>query len=132
MPVFDHLGITVGELDRGIAQFDPIMSALGFDRTDAEGSVSWYRDGDVELILYPARDGAAGRHEHGRSGWQHLAFAVGSRADVDRFHTLATDAGWTAVRDPKTYPRFNDRYYASSVEDDSGIRVEFVHNPPAR
>lgn len=38
--------------------------------------------------------------------------------------------GWTVVREPKLYPRFNDRYYASFVEDDSGIRVEFVHNPP--
>ena len=40
------------------------------------------------------------------------------------------DAGWTAVRDPKLYPRFSERYYASFVEDDSGIRIEFMHNPP--
>jgi hypothetical protein len=40
------------------------------------------------------------------------------------------DAGWTAVREPKLYPRFNDRYYASFVEDASGVRLEFVHNPP--
>ena len=30
MPIFDHLGITVDDLSRGIAQFDPIMQALGF------------------------------------------------------------------------------------------------------
>jgi len=24
---------------------------------------------------------------------------------------------------------FSDRYYASFVEDDSGIRIEFMHNP---
>ena len=27
-------------------------------------------------------------------------------------------------------PRFNDRYYSSFVEDDNGIRFEFMHNPP--
>ncbi len=35
-----------------------------------------------------------------------------------------------AVRDPKVYHRFSDRYYASFVEDDNGIRFEFMFNPP--
>lgn len=57
---------------------------------------------------------------------------VDSRAEVDRLHQIATDAGWTAVSGPKLFPRFNDRYYASFVEDANGIRLEFMHNPPAR
>ncbi|WP_194420491.1 VOC family protein [Microbacterium abyssi] len=130
MPVFDHLGITVDDLPRGIAQFDPAMAALAFTRTDAENSVSWYRDDETELILFPAREAGTGPHRHGRVGWQHLAFSVDSRAEVDRLHSIAMDAGWTAVREPKDYPRFSDRYYASFVEDDCGIRIEFMHNPP--
>ena len=27
-------------------------------------------------------------------------------------------------------PRFNDRYYASFIEDDNGIRLEFMYSPP--
>jgi catechol 2,3-dioxygenase-like lactoylglutathione lyase family enzyme len=130
MAVFDHLGITVDDLGRGIARYDPIMQALGFERTDAEASVSWWTEGEVELILFPAREPGTGPHRHGRVGWQHLAFAVDSRDEVDRLHAIAMDAGWTAVRDPKLYPRFNDRYYASFVEDADGIRLEFMHNPP--
>jgi catechol 2,3-dioxygenase-like lactoylglutathione lyase family enzyme len=130
MAVFDHLGITVDDLQRGIARYDPIMQALGFERTDAEASVSWWTEGEVELILFPAREPGTGPHRHGRVGWQHLAFAVDSREEVDRLHAIAMDAGWTAVRDPKLYPRFNDRYYASFVEDADGIRLEFMHNPP--
>ncbi|WP_345750706.1 VOC family protein [Microbacterium rhizophilus] len=130
MPVFDHLGITVDDVPRGIAQFDPILQALGFERQDASDSVSWWKDGETELILMPPREDGTGPHVHGRVGWQHLAFAVESRADVDRFHAIALDAGWTAVRDPKEYPRFSDRYYAAFVEDDNGIRIEFMHNPP--
>jgi hypothetical protein len=34
------------------------------------------------------------------------------------------------VRDPKLYPRFNERYYASFVEDANGLRIEFAYNPP--
>ncbi len=130
MLIFDHLGVTVDNLPRGIAQFDPVMQALGFTRLNAQASVSWQRDDEPELILFPARDTGTGPHRHGRAGWQHLAFAVDSRAEVDRLHAIATDAGWSVVREPKEYPRFSDRYYASFVEDDSGIRIEFMHNPP--
>lgn len=128
--VFDHLGVTVRDLSLATAQFDALMQALGFTREDAEGGVSWWKDGETELILRPTREKAAEPHRHGEVGWQHLAFSVASRAEVDHLHAIALDAGWAAVRDPKLYPRYNDRYYASFVEDDSGIRIEFMHNPP--
>lgn len=130
MTVFDHLGLTVDDLARGIAQFDPIMAALGFARHDADGSVSWQAEDEPELILFPARETGTGPHRHGRVGWQHLAFAVGTAEEVDRLHEIALAAGWSAVREPKKYPRFTDRYYASFVEDDNGIRLEFMYNPP--
>ena len=130
MTIFDHLGITIDDLPRSIAQFDPLMEALGFTRVDAEGGVSWNQEGETELILFPAREAGTGPHRHGRVGWQHLAFAVDSVAEVDRLHTIALEAGWSAVREPKKYPRFSERYYASFVEDDNGIRLEFMYNPP--
>lgn len=130
MPVFDHLGITVEDVSRGVAQFDPILRALGFTRTDSDNGASWFKDGETEFILMAPREADTGPHVHGRVGWQHLAFAVESREEVDRFHRIALDAGWTAVRAPKEYPRFTDHYYASFVEDDNGIRIEFMHNPP--
>ncbi|MGX5697888.1 VOC family protein [Agromyces soli] len=129
MALFDHLGISVADLPRSIAQYDPVMTALGCTRRDADDSVSWSL-GEEELILFPARDAESGPHEHGQVGWQHLAFAVDSRDEVDRLHAIAVEAGWTAVREPKLYPRFNERYYATFIEDDNGIRLEFMHNPP--
>src|SRR5690606_7504603 len=103
---------------------------LGFTRQDWQGSVSWHVHDESELILFPAHEKGTGPHRHGRVGWQHLAFAVESRAEVDRLHGVAVAAGWLVVREPKEYPRFSDRYYASFVEDDNGIRIEFMHNPP--
>ena len=129
MPLFDHLGISVDDLPSSIAQFDPVMQGLGCTRQDAEGSVAWSK-GEEELILFPAREADSGPHRHGRVGWQHLAFAVDSRAEVDRLHEIALGAGWTSVRDPKVFTRFSDRYYAAFVEDDNGIRFEFMYNPP--
>ncbi len=130
MALLDHLGITVDDLPAAVAQFDPVLTALGYTRHDEEGSVSWDNGDETELILYPAREDGTGPHRHGRVGWQHLAFDIATRPEVDRLHALALAAGWTAVREPKAYPRFNDRYYASFVEDDNGIRIEFAYNPP--
>ncbi|WP_223172728.1 VOC family protein [Microbacterium sp. NIBRBAC000506063] len=107
-----------------------MLKALGYRREDADQAVAWHVGDESELILFPAREEGTGPHRHGRVGWQHLAFAVDSRAEVDRLHAIALDAGWTAVREPKEYPRFTERYYASFVEDDNGIRIEFMHNPP--
>ncbi|GAA1535593.1 catechol 2,3-dioxygenase-like lactoylglutathione lyase family enzyme [Microbacterium ginsengiterrae] len=129
MPLFDHLSVSVNDVARAIAQFDPILSAMGLERTDGDGGASWYTEGQTEFIVRQARDPRSGPHQHGRIGWQHLAFAVDSPAEVDRLHSIAVDVGWVVIREPKLYPRFSDRYYASFVEDDNGIRIEFMHNP---
>lgn len=132
MALLDHLGISVLDVDRARAQFHPVLTALGYSvGVEAEHGISWDNGDETEFIIFQIRDDAeAVPHRHGETGWQHLAFAVGSRDEVDRMHAIAMDAGWTAVREPKVYPRFNENYYASFVEDDSGIRLEFVHNPP--
>ncbi|GAA1824646.1 VOC family protein [Agromyces salentinus] len=129
MALFDHIGITVDDLPRAIARFDPVMTALGCTRQDADNGVSWYL-GEEELLLRPAREPGSGPHRHGRVGWQHLAFPVGSREQVDRLHAIATGAGWTSVSGPKVFTRYSDRYYAAFVEEDNGIRIEFMFNPP--
>lgn len=124
--IVDHLGITVDDLPRASAQFGAVLGALGFARSDGDGAVFWWRAGEPELILYAPRE--HGAHVHGRVGWQHLALEVGSRSEVDRIHGVAVAAGWAVVREPKLYPRFSDRYYASFVEDAAGIRLELMHN----
>ncbi|WP_074261997.1 VOC family protein [Agromyces cerinus] len=73
--------------------------------------------------MHGTRAASSETHRHGKVGWQHLASPAGSREEVDRLHAIA-------VRDPKVYTRFSDHYYASFVEDDNGIRFEFMFNPP--
>lgn len=129
MAHLDHLGISVRDVRRAAAQFDPLMSALGYTRHGDEDDAWWRGNGLVEVILYEVRPGHTEPHEHGRVGWQHLAFRVDSRAEVDQLHALAIEAGWSAVRAPKEYPRFSEHYYATFLEDDDGIRLEFMHDP---
>ncbi|WP_309065877.1 VOC family protein [Microbacterium sp.] len=132
MALVDHLGLTVEDVARGRAQFHPVLTALGYSLgSEEEGGISWHCGDETEIILYAPRESDTGPHQHGRVGWQHLAFAVDSRDEVHRLHAVALDSGWREVRAPKPYPRFSDRYFASFVEDDNGIRIEFMHNPPA-
>ena len=131
MAFVDHLGVTVEDVARGRAQFHPVLTALGYEPgTEAENGFSWHRGDDTEIIIFAPQEEGTGPHVHGRVGWQHLAFAIDSPEEVDRLHRVAVDAGWTVVREPKLYPRFNERYYASFVEEDNGIRFEFMYNPP--
>ncbi|MFD5224526.1 VOC family protein [Microbacterium sp. NPDC058342] len=132
MALLDHLGISVLDIDQGRRQFHPVLTALGYSMgIEAPHGISWDNGDETEIIIFQIRDEAdASPHSHGEAGWQHLAFSAESRDEVDRLHRIAIEAGWTAVRDPKSYPRFSERYYASFVEDASGIRLEFVHNPP--
>ncbi|MDQ0613910.1 catechol 2,3-dioxygenase-like lactoylglutathione lyase family enzyme [Microbacterium sp. W4I4] len=132
MALLDHLGISVLDIEHARRQFHPVLTALGYSLgVEAPNGISWDNGSETEIIIFGIRDDAeAAPHRHGEVGWQHLAFAVGSREEVDRVHGIAVEAGWTIVREPKIYTRFNDRYYASFVEDESGIRIEFMHNPP--
>ena len=131
MALVDHLGITVADLARGRAQFHPVLTALGYEfGTEDEGGISWHHGDDTEIIIFAPLVESAAPHEHGRVGWQHLAFSVDSPGEVDRLHTVAVEAGWTVVRAPKLFPRFSERYYAAFVEEDNGIRFEFMYNPP--
>ena len=131
MASLDHLGLTVDDVPQSSVQLNPVLEALGYVRAhNAADHAYWRKAGAPEVLLYPAREKGTGPHKHGRVGWQHIAFAVDSREEVERLHDTALAAGWTAVREPKEYPRFTERYYASFVEDDNGIRFEFMHNPP--
>lgn len=132
MALLDHLGVSVLDIERARQQFHPVLTALGYSLgVEAPNGISWDNGSETEIIIFEIRDDAeAVPHRHGEVGWQHLAFAVDSREEVDRLHGIAVESGWTVVREPKIYPRFNDRYYASFVEDESGIRIEFMHNPP--
>ena len=58
----------------------------------------------------------------------HLAFAAGSRAQVDAFYAAALASGGTGNGEAGLRPDYGDSYYAAFVIDPDGHRVEAVIN----
>ncbi len=56
----------------------------------------------------------------------HLAFRVARRSDVDRFHSIAKEAGASDNGAPGVRPHYHENYYAAFVLDPDGHNLEFV------
>ena len=75
----------------------------------------------LELMRLPDLAPAAGPAP--RIGLSHLAFTVGSRAEVDRLTAVLREAGAVVEGAPRTT---GDGYYESVVLDPDGNRVEIT------
>ena len=58
-----------------------------------------------------------------RTGWAHLAFSVGSEAEVDRLTAELSAAGYEVVSGPRTT---GDGYYESCILSPEGNQVEIT------
>ncbi len=121
--MLDHLRLTVRDVARSHALYDPLMRSLGFEpvERDDEG-VAWGKDRQW-LILTPAsRDGA---HDAAVPGLHHVAFPANSRAVVERAHDIAVAAG-AEILDPPQEFDYEPGYYATFFRDPDGFKLEVV------
>ena len=118
--LFSHVDQRVRDRDRGLAFYDALLGAFGFERVTAPpfgaDEPTWRRPGwqandeffgfavDPELVPNANR----------------LAFQAYSREEVDRVTERARQAGARDVDGPADY----DGYYASFFEDPDGNRLE--------
>jgi lactoylglutathione lyase len=75
----------------------------------------------LELMRLPVLAPSAGAEP--RVGLAHLAFSVGSRAEVDRLTAELRDAGVVVEGSPRTT---GDGYYESVILDPDGNRIEIT------
>lgn len=62
-----------------------------------------------------------------RPNGNRIAFAVASRAEVDRLAEVARAAGAREVSGPKPMPEYDPGYYAVFFDDPFGNALEVVH-----
>jgi peptidyl-tRNA hydrolase len=127
----DHLYVSVSDLARAEAFYDPVMRLLGFKkgtRPIAGEPHVHYFNAIMQYTLRPAR---GGEHDPYRPGAvHHLCFRVRDRAAVDALYHGLVELG-VAASEPALY-EYRPDYYATFFADPDGIRLEIVCDTDGR
>ena len=120
--MFDH--VTVRGSDRAASErfYDTVLATLGIEKTYAdEYFVEW---NDFSLAEADADTPATQR--------LHVGFVAASRAHVDEFWRVGTEAGHRDDGAPGPRPEYGDDYYGAFLLDPDGNSVEAVHHDSLR
>lgn len=119
--LFDHIDMRVQNLALVRPLYDKLLGAMGYTKQNAdEESVGYHRPQETggEPFLWLVEE-----HDH-RPGPTRIAFAAQSRADVDRFASVAQSAGALAFEPAQLVPDYGPHYYATFFEDAEGNKLE--------
>jgi lactoylglutathione lyase len=123
-----HVALWTDDLETLRGFYERHLGGRAGPRYERAGFASYFLEFDgpaagprLELMQMP---GIAPRDRSRQdAGWIHVAFAVGSRADVDRLTAELAAAGVPVVDGPR---ETGDGYYESVVLDPDGNRIELT------
>ena len=128
----DHIGIGVPDLAAAKQYYDDLMPILGLRQwfeTSPDGTFNYGPDGarGSQVFFYQALE--AGTFSRHRTGLQHLAFMVASRAVVRQAHEWALAHNADILHEPREFPEYG-QHYATYWLDLHGIMLEAVCHDP--
>lgn len=124
-----HTILTVCDLDRSAAFYDPLLTFMGMKKVFSEERFHYWVGGRTALGLQPEDpQHAGGRFVQYRVGLHHHCFRARQREDVDALGAFLQEQGATVVRGP-TEGEWAPGYYYVLFEDPDGIRLEICHVP---
>lgn len=123
MAEIDHIGISVADFAASMDFYVQALAPLGMQKLmefDIErGKVAGFGAGKPNFWV-----------GNGDGGRVHVAFAVGTRAEVDAFHAAALAAGGRDNGAPGLRPQYHPDYYGAFVLDPHGHNIEAVCHAP--
>jgi catechol 2,3-dioxygenase-like lactoylglutathione lyase family enzyme len=127
--MIDHIGVAVADMGRAKAFYMSALEPIGIgvlmevsaEETGAEAHAGF---GAKDKAFFWIGTGAKPK------GGTHVAFAVGTRAEVDAFHRAAIAAGGRDNGAPGLRPEYHPDYYGAFVLDPDGNNVEAVCHKP--
>ena len=127
--MIDHMGFAVSNMERSKTFYIDALKPLGIgvlmevtaEQTGADAHAGF---GDDNKAFFWIGTGAK------LKGGTHVAFAAGTRADVDAFHRAAIAAGGRDNGPPGLRPEYHPHYYGAFVFDPDGNNVEAVCHRP--
>lgn len=127
MPI-GHIGLNVADLEVARRYYEHLMPALEFELFLSDSDQFAYRPANGKpgtyLFVYGALE--AGDYSRDRTGLQHLAFMVRTRAAVDRVRDLVVGLGSEVIHEPRDFPEYPQPYYATFWLDPHGFMLEAV------
>lgn len=120
--MFDHVTIRASDRDASERFYDTVLQTLGVEQTHA-GRVftEW---GDFSLNQADEEDPVTRR--------LHVAFVAASRAEVDAFWRVGTEAGYRDEGAPGPRPQYREDYYGAFLLDPDGNSSEAAHHGALR
>ena len=131
--MFSHIFIGVGDFERALAFYGPLMAALDIAPRFCERNRPWAgwqsSPGPRPLFLIGApHDQLA----HAAGNGQMTAFLADSRARVDQAHAVALAHGGRCAGAPGLRPEYHDHYYGAYFRDPDGNKLCVAcHDAPA-
>lgn len=121
--MYDHVGLTVSELERSRAFYAAALAPLGISELVRHGGhIGFGR----EHPRFWIGEGAAVQP----SPRTHVAFSAVTRLEVDAFHRAALEAGGVDHGAPGPRPQYHPDYYGAFVLDPDGHNIEAVCHRP--
>jgi catechol 2,3-dioxygenase-like lactoylglutathione lyase family enzyme len=120
--VFDHVTIRVSDYEASERFYDLVLRTLGVEKAHSDEFLAEWND----FSLSP---GEAGKPATRRL---HLGFVAPSRAEVDEFWRVGTEAGFRDDGAPGPRPEYGGDYYGSFLLDPDGNSAEAVHHGSLR
>jgi lactoylglutathione lyase len=125
--MFSHVFVGVGDFDRALAFYEPVLAALGIEPRFVDRTrpwAGWQTAGGPRPLFLIGRPHDGEPHAPGNG--QMVAFAAPDRAAVDRAHALALAGGGRCDGPPGLRPQYHAHYWGAYVRDPDGNKLCFV------
>ncbi|MGM9516246.1 VOC family protein [Roseateles sp. DB2] len=127
--MIDHTGVVVSDFDRSKAFYREALAPIGYQLL-LEFSAAVTGHTDVAGFGEPPKPDFWISRGTPNQPPIHIAFRVGTRAEVDAFHHAALQAGGTDNGAPGLRPHYHPDYYGAFVRDPDGHNIEAVCHAP--
>lgn len=127
--MISHVFIGIGDFDRALAFYEPLMACLGAKARFVDRSrpwAGWQSTPGPRPLFVIARPFDGGLHAPGNG--QMVALLAPDRESVDAAHALALRHGGRCEGPPGLRPHYHANYYGAYFRDPDGNKLCVVHH----